>query len=218
MQLLQQGACLATEGENSLAGSQLGGQIRRRLHALLRLPCQPLIGHMAGDALADLLLQQALGAVIGKQALQYIGPGLALAPVGHIGSARLAGPELHGQGARGRGMDQQSSALLQRQQRLQDKLRIMVMDAALEGDMQAANMVLQRLSPPLRARAEKVTFELSPDAPLHQQANQVLASVAEGAIDPETGKLLIDCIQSVAGIRAVDELEARLIALEEKNQ
>lgn len=93
-----------------------------------------------------------------------------------------------------------------------------VMDAALEGDMQAANMVLQRLSPPLRARAEKVTFELSPDAPLHEQANQVLASVAEGAIDPETGKLLIDCIQSVAGIRAVDELEARLVALEEKNQ
>lgn len=91
-----------------------------------------------------------------------------------------------------------------------------VMNAALEGDMQAANMVLQRLSPPLRARAEKVTFELSPDAPLHQQANQVLASVAEGAIDPETGKLLIDCIQSVAGIRAVDELEKRLIALEEK--
>ena len=91
-----------------------------------------------------------------------------------------------------------------------------VMNAALEGDMQAANMVLQRLSPPLRAGAEKVTFELTPDAPLHQQANQVLASVAEGAIDPETGKLLIDCIQSVAGIRAVDELEARLIALEEK--
>ncbi len=91
-----------------------------------------------------------------------------------------------------------------------------VMDAALAGDMQAANMVLQRLSPPLRARAEKVTFELTPDAPLHEQASQVLASVAEGAIDPETGKVLIDCIQSVAGIRAVDELEARLAALEEK--
>lgn len=91
-----------------------------------------------------------------------------------------------------------------------------VMDAALGGDMQACNMVLQRLSPPLRARAEKVTFELTPDAPLHEQANQVLASVAEGAIDPETGKMLIDCIQSVAGIRAVDELEKRLIALEEK--
>lgn len=91
-----------------------------------------------------------------------------------------------------------------------------VMNAALEGDMQAANMVLQRLSPPLRARAEKVTFELTPDAPLATQAQQVLASVAEGQLDAETGKLLIDCIQSVAGIRAVDELEARLVALEEK--
>ena len=91
-----------------------------------------------------------------------------------------------------------------------------VMDAALEGDMQAANMVLQRLSPPLRARAEKVTFELTPDAPLAAQAQQVLASVAEGQLDPETGKLLIDCLQSVAGIRAVDELESRLVALEDK--
>lgn len=45
-----------------------------------------------------------------------------------------------------------------------------VMDAALAGDMQAANLVLQRLSPPLRARAEKVTFELTPDAPLTTQA------------------------------------------------
>ncbi|MCU1122440.1 DUF5681 domain-containing protein [Burkholderia multivorans] len=91
-----------------------------------------------------------------------------------------------------------------------------VMDAALAGDMQAANMVLQRLSPPLRARAEKVTFQLTPDAPLSEQAAQILQAVSDGQIDPDTGKLLIDCIQSVAGIRAVDELEARLAALEEK--
>lgn len=92
-----------------------------------------------------------------------------------------------------------------------------VMDAALAGDMQAANMVLQRLSPPLRARAEKVTFQLTPDAPLSEQAAQILQAVSDGQIDPDTGKLLIDCIQSVAGIRAVDELEARLIALEQKD-
>lgn len=45
----------------------------------------------------------------------------------------------------------------------------------------------------------------------------MLAAVSEGRVDPDTGKLLIDCIQSVAGIRAVDELEARLAALEDKN-
>ena len=91
-----------------------------------------------------------------------------------------------------------------------------VMNAALEGDMQAANMVLQRLSPPLRARAEKVTFELTPDAPLTTQAQQIMSAVAEGSIDPETGQLLINCITAFAGLKQVDELEARLIALEEK--
>ncbi|KAB0588431.1 DUF5681 domain-containing protein [Comamonas kerstersii] len=91
-----------------------------------------------------------------------------------------------------------------------------VMNAALEGDMQAANMVLQRLSPPLRARAEKVTFELTPDAPLTTQAQQIMTAVAEGSIDPETGQLLINCITAFAGLKQVDELEARLIALEEK--
>ena len=183
MQLLQQGACLAAEGENDLAGSQLGGQIRRRLHALLRLPWHPLIGHMAGDALADLLQQQALGTVIGKQALQYIGPGLALAPVGHIGSARLAGPELHGQGARGRGMDQQSSALLQREQRLQDQLRIMVMDAALvalaiTGGGKVAHQLLQLLrisaclQQPCHVQAIAAGTRRLPDAP-----GQIFAAV-----------------------------------------
>lgn len=91
-----------------------------------------------------------------------------------------------------------------------------VMDAALAGDMQAANLVLQRLSPPLRARAEKVTFELPPDAPLTTQAQQIMTAVAEGSIDPETGQLLINCITAFARLKQVDELEARLIALEEK--
>lgn len=91
-----------------------------------------------------------------------------------------------------------------------------VIDAAKAGDMTAANMVLQRLSPPLRARAEKVTFELSPDAPLTEQAQQIMTAVAAGDIDPETGKLLIDAISAFAGLKQVDDLEQRLLALEGK--
>lgn len=89
-----------------------------------------------------------------------------------------------------------------------------VMDAALKGDMQAANLVLSRLSPPLRARSEKVQFELTPDAPLTTQAQQILSAVAAGEVDPETGQLLINCISSFAGLKATDELEARIAALE----
>jgi len=92
-----------------------------------------------------------------------------------------------------------------------------VIDAALEGDMQAANIVLSRVAPPIKAQAERVQFELSPDAPLAEQAQQILAAVAEGKVDPETGKTLIGCIQSVAGIRAVEELEHRLIILEARS-
>lgn len=89
-----------------------------------------------------------------------------------------------------------------------------VIDAALAGDMQAANLVLQRLSPPLRSRSEKVQFELTPDAPLTTQAQEILSAVAAGDVDPSTGKLLIDAISAFAGIKQVDDLEARLAALE----
>jgi hypothetical protein len=88
------------------------------------------------------------------------------------------------------------------------------MDKALAGDMQAANIALARLSPPLRARAEKVEFELTPDAPLTTQARQILIAISEGNIDPETGQLLINCISSFASLKATDDLENRLAALE----
>jgi hypothetical protein len=77
-------------------------------------------------------------------------------------------------------------------------------------------LVLQRLSPPLRAAAEKVVFELNQELPLAEQAKQIMAAVANGDIDPDTGNMLVTCVEKVAGIKTVDELEARLAALEEK--
>jgi hypothetical protein len=89
-----------------------------------------------------------------------------------------------------------------------------VIDKALAGDMQAANIALARIAAPLRAQAERVQFALSDDVPLSTQARQILQAVAEGKVDADTGKLLIGCIQSVAGIKAVEELEQRLTLLE----
>lgn len=89
-----------------------------------------------------------------------------------------------------------------------------VLDAALAGDMTAANICLVRVSPPLKAQSERVQFELSPEVPLSEQAHQILVGVSEGKLDADTAKTLIGCIQSVAGIRAVEELEQRLVVLE----
>jgi uncharacterized protein DUF5681 len=92
-----------------------------------------------------------------------------------------------------------------------------VIDAALEGDMQAASLVLSRIAPPLKASSERVQFDLTSDMPLSEQAQQILQAIAEGKVDPDTGKILIGCIQSVAGIRAVEDLEQRIIQLEAKH-
>jgi len=89
-----------------------------------------------------------------------------------------------------------------------------VIDKALEGDMQAANIALARIAPPLRAAAERVQFELNPERPLSEQASQILQAVADGKVDPETGKTLIACLQAVSGIKAAEELEQRIIVLE----
>ena len=91
-----------------------------------------------------------------------------------------------------------------------------VIDRALEGDMQAANIALARIAPPLRAAAERVQFELDPERPLSEQAGQILQAVADGKVDPETGKTLIACLQAVSGIKATEELEQRIIILEAK--
>ncbi|MEZ0002918.1 DUF5681 domain-containing protein [Sinorhizobium fredii] len=91
-----------------------------------------------------------------------------------------------------------------------------IVDAALAGDIQAAGLVLSRVLPPMRAQAERVQFDLSPEAPLSDQAQEILQAVSEGKLDADTARILIGCIQSVAGIRAVEELEQRIITLEAK--
>ena len=91
-----------------------------------------------------------------------------------------------------------------------------VIERALAGDMTAANIALARIAAPLRSQAERVQFELSEDVPLSTQARQILQAVADGKLDADTAKLLIGCIQSVAGIKAVEELEQRLTILEAK--
>ncbi len=91
-----------------------------------------------------------------------------------------------------------------------------VVDAALEGDMQAASLVLSRIAPVLRGQTEKVAFEFDATAPVARQVEQVLAAVARGQVAPDVGKHIIDAVQALSTIRATEELEARLAALEQK--
>lgn len=89
-----------------------------------------------------------------------------------------------------------------------------VVNAALEGDMQAAKLVLERIKPPLRNEGPRVEFDLDPDKPLAAQGQQVLVAVATGKLDPALGKMLIDCLSAVGGLREHDQFGERLAQLE----
>lgn len=93
-----------------------------------------------------------------------------------------------------------------------------VVDAALEGDMQAAGLVLSRVAPTLRSETRTVSFQFDATASLSQQMEQVLAAVAAGEVAPDVGQQIIASVQALSQIRAVEELEERLIALEARQK
>ena len=96
------------------------------------------------------------------------------------------------------------------------KIARVVIDAALAGDVQAAGLVLSRVAPTLRAQTERVAFDFDATAPVAQQVEAVLQAIADAKVSPDGGKESIEAIGALSAVRAVDELEKRRQALEDK--
>jgi hypothetical protein len=98
-----------------------------------------------------------------------------------------------------------------------DEMRAIVavlIGKALEGDTNAASIVLAKTLPSIKAQAEKVSFDFDATAPISDQVAQVLDAIAAGAVAPDVGRLIIDSIKSLSDVRATEELSARIEALE----
>lgn len=91
-----------------------------------------------------------------------------------------------------------------------------LMTQALEGDTAAARLLLERAVAPLKATEQPQALTL-PDGSLTDQGRAVLASVAAGELAPGQGAALLGAIGTLARVSEVDELAARVAALEEKN-
>ncbi|WP_222422934.1 DUF5681 domain-containing protein [Sphingobium sp. B2] len=119
---------------------------------------------------------------------------------------------------RGRPPNRPDKRLLATQAALDEMRNIvaMLVGRALEGDTNAASIVLSKVLPSVKAQAEKVNFEFDATAPISEQVAQVLDAVAAGAVAPDVGRLIIDSIKSLADVRATEQLESRIAALEEK--
>lgn len=87
---------------------------------------------------------------------------------------------------------------------------------ALEGDIGAARLLLERVLPPLKAMEPAQALTL-PDGSLTDQGRAVLASVAAGELAPGQGAQLLAAIGSLARVAEIDELAARVAALEAAN-
>lgn len=89
-----------------------------------------------------------------------------------------------------------------------------VVQAACAGDMQAARLVLDRCLPALKPLEATIEGLALPTGTLTQQATDILASVSRGEVAPGQAAQLIGAVGSVAKLMEVDELSARIEALE----
>ncbi len=88
--------------------------------------------------------------------------------------------------------------------------------AARGGDIQAARLILERVLPPVKAIEQPQAIDL-PEGTLTDQGRAVLRSVAAGELAPGQGAQLLTAIGTLGKIAELDELAARITALEENH-
>ncbi|MBE0400375.1 hypothetical protein EI168_09665 [Halomonas sp. FME1] len=97
-----------------------------------------------------------------------------------------------------------------------EEVAAVVVEAALQGDIQAAKIVLERLCPPLKPSTAPVTIELPENPGIADTARAIIEHAAQGQIAPDVAGQLVQSVAALARVVEIDELERRLTALEEK--
>ncbi len=92
-----------------------------------------------------------------------------------------------------------------------------MMDKALEGDVGAARLLLERAIAPLKAAELPEALHL-PEGTLTEQGRAALRAVAEGALAPGQGAALLGAIGTLARVTEMDELGRRIEVLEAQQQ
>lgn len=85
---------------------------------------------------------------------------------------------------------------------------------AKEGDSQAARLLLERVLPPIKPIEQPTMLILPDDGTLTAKAAAVLTAAAAGVLAPGQAAQLITALGTLAKITEVDELAARITALE----
>jgi hypothetical protein len=100
-------------------------------------------------------------------------------------------------------------------ERLPEVIEVLI-QRALEGDISAAKLLLERTVSPLRAQDVPVRIDLPADDGFTEQGRAVLQAVLQEGVDPGMGFRIIKSIENLSRICVIDELEKRIRSLEER--
>lgn len=96
-----------------------------------------------------------------------------------------------------------------------DRVTQAVIDAAANGDMQAARIVMDRIAPARREPTVAVPLpEMNTAADLPAAANAILAAVASGDLSPSEAGRLSGVLADTARALEAHEIEARVAEIE----
>lgn len=87
---------------------------------------------------------------------------------------------------------------------------------ALEGDIQAAKLILERVLPALKTTAPVIELpELSEATTLSEKAEAIITATGNGQLAPDLAAQLISAVATLAKVIEIDQLQERLEALEQ---
>lgn len=92
-----------------------------------------------------------------------------------------------------------------------------LVNKAKEGDAQAARLLLERVLPPMKAIEQPVKLSLPVGEGITAQGMAIVRAVSAGTIAPGQGAALLTGLGALARIKEIDELTARITALEGGN-
>lgn len=94
-----------------------------------------------------------------------------------------------------------------------DELLAQAVELAKAGDVGVLTFLLNRVMPAPKPETAPINITI-PDGTLAQRADAIVAAAASGALPASVAAELLSGLATVARLREVDELEARIAALE----
>lgn len=96
-----------------------------------------------------------------------------------------------------------------------DKLVEKAVQLALDGDVTALRLCLERIIPPVKAKDDTVIVS-DMNGSLSEKAETVANAMAMGRLTPDQGQRFLSGLAMVSRVREVDELAKRVEMLEER--